>query len=123
MPDFVDLVRVESYLGSAVFERGRAYAENGQVLRMRRETDERLDTVRGSVVGNGGLYETSATVLLTSDGQRLFSGGSCTCPMAEDCKHVAALVVAAQTEFTGHAKTAAGRVPPAHPGTTRCARW
>ena len=92
MPDFVDLSRVESYLGRPTFERGRAYADNGQVLRMRRDTHDRIETVRGAVVGQGGLYETTASVLLTGDGQRLFSGGNCTCPMVEDCKHVAALV-------------------------------
>ncbi len=109
MTDSFDLARVEAYLGPAVFARGRAYAENGQVLRIKRETDGRLDTLRGSVVGNGGLYETSATALVTSDGQRLFSGGYCTCPMMEDCKHVAALVLAAHAQADTTADDGRGR--------------
>ncbi|MDP1795142.1 MAG: hypothetical protein Q8K63_13485, partial [Acidimicrobiales bacterium] len=98
MTDFADLARVKSYIGRTTFERGRAYAENAQVLRIKRESDGRIDTLRGAVVGKGGLYDTSASWLITSDGQRLFSGGYCTCPMVEDCKHVAALVIAAQAQ-------------------------
>ncbi|MEY2471570.1 MAG: hypothetical protein QOK28_899 [Actinomycetota bacterium] len=95
MNEFADLARVEAYLGPSVFARGRAYAENGQVLRIQRESQGQFDRLRGSVVGNGGLYETSAVVLMSRDGGRVFSGGECTCPMMEDCKHVAALIVAA----------------------------
>ncbi len=96
--EFVDLRRVESYLGSTVFARGRDYADKGHVLRLKRESDGRIDIVRGSVVGKGGLYETDASVLVTTDGQRLFSGGNCSCPMVEDCKHVVALCIVANRD-------------------------
>jgi superfamily II DNA or RNA helicase len=95
MTDFVHLPAVERYLGPAVFSRGRAYAENGQVLRIRRERKGQVEELRGAVVGNGGLYQTSAFVLIGRDGTQNFGGGQCTCPMVEDCKHVAALVIAA----------------------------
>ncbi len=95
MTDFVQLAQVERYLGPAVFSRGRAYADNGQVLRIKRDLRGQAEELRGAVVGNGGLYQTSAYVLIGRDGQRQFGGGQCTCPMAEDCKHVAALVIAA----------------------------
>ncbi len=96
MTDFADLAQVERYLGQAVFARGRAYAENGQVLRVLRVPEGQADSLRGSVLGKGGLYDTSAFVFVGRDnGARIFGGGSCSCPMGEDCKHVAALVIAA----------------------------
>ncbi|HVV38358.1 MAG TPA: DEAD/DEAH box helicase [Acidimicrobiales bacterium] len=95
MSAFADLAQVESYLGPSVYARGRAYADNGQVMRIRRESERQLERLRGSVVGNGGLYDTTAVTLIVRDGRRMFTGGTCSCPMVEDCKHVAALVIAA----------------------------
>jgi superfamily II DNA or RNA helicase len=118
MEPFADLGAVEAYLGSSVFARGRAYAHNNQVLRMRRETEGQLEKLIGSVVGQGGLYETKAYVLVGRDGRRNFGGGDCTCPMAEDCKHVAALVIAASTPDAPTAAAAA-----AGAATRRTAAW
>nr|MBA2607425.1 helicase [Actinomycetota bacterium] len=95
MTDSAQLARVEAYLGSTVFARGRAYAEAGQVLRVNRARGERDEVLRGAVVGKGGLYQTSAYFVVTREGPLVFTGGDCTCPMVEDCKHVAALVIAA----------------------------
>ncbi|HVT76064.1 MAG TPA: hypothetical protein VHD87_03460, partial [Acidimicrobiales bacterium] len=95
MSAFADLAQVESYLGPSTYGRGRAYADNGQVMRIRRESERQLERLRGSVVGNGGLYDTTAVTLVVRDGRRMFTGGTCSCPMVEDCKHVAALVIAA----------------------------
>src|SRR5690349_1194834 len=100
MTDFADLNQVEAYLGREVFARGRAYAANGHVLRMRVESERGGELLRGAVVGNGGLYETSAYVIIGRDGRRNFAGGTCSCPVGEDCKHVAALIIAAGSNAT-----------------------
>jgi superfamily II DNA or RNA helicase len=109
MTDRLPLHQVEGYLGRDVFARGRAYADEGQVLRVLRSTHDRVETVRGSVVGKSGLYETKAYFLTGRGGEVRFGGGECTCPMVEDCKHVAALVIAA--ERGGTAVTMHGSKP------------
>jgi superfamily II DNA or RNA helicase len=112
MTEFANLAQVEAYLGPATYARGRTYAQNGQVLRISRDSKPKIDTVRGSVVGNGGLYETTAFVVVTRDEQRVFGVGQCTCPMAEDCKHVAALVIAAVAQDTPAPAAARNRLRP-----------
>ena len=59
------------------------------------EWDSDTETLTGSVVGQGALYDTAA--FFTSDGGGLlgFDDGECTCPVGYNCKHVAAIVIAA----------------------------
>lgn len=72
----------------------------------------------GSVRGNGGHTYTT-TVQLSSDLVDVWSVtiGLCSCPMKVDCKHVAAVLVAA----TGSTKTRAQRQSPAAPPLARSA--
>jgi len=95
MTDSTQLAQVEAYLGGRVFARGRAYAKSGHVLHVNRERGERGEVLRGAVVGTAGPYQTSAHFVVTREVGRVFTGGDCSCPMVEDCKHVAALVIAA----------------------------
>ena len=88
----VDLADVEEALGTTVYDRGADYARRNQVLRMR--WDEAELALRGSVIGKGGLYQTSA--YFADDGEDLlFEQGQCSCPVGFNCKHVAALVIVA----------------------------
>ena len=89
----VDLSEVATAVGSRSFDRGRAYARAARVAVV--EWDPEDGTLTGSVAGNGGLYETVAFFVGDSAGALEFEDGECTCPVGYNCKHVAALVIAA----------------------------
>ncbi|HEY2699292.1 MAG TPA: DEAD/DEAH box helicase [Pseudonocardiaceae bacterium] len=92
VPGPVDLVAVEEVVGATFYDRGVDYARRNQVLRMRwNHADVAL---HGSVIGKGGLYETSA-YFVDDDDEFVFEQGECGCPVGFNCKHVAALVIAA----------------------------
>jgi superfamily II DNA or RNA helicase len=84
---------VEAAVGSLSFSRGRAYARSGRVLAL--EWDEADGTLTGSVVGRGGVYNTAAFFVADRDGALELDEGECTCPVGYNCKHVAAIVIAA----------------------------
>jgi hypothetical protein len=88
-----DLSGVEAAVGTRSFQRGRTYARAGRVRALAWDDDD--ETLTGSVVGNGALYETAAFFASEPDGVLAFGEGRCTCPVGYDCKHVAALVIAA----------------------------
>ncbi|MGO9751482.1 MAG: SNF2-related protein [Solirubrobacteraceae bacterium] len=88
----VELSEVEAAIGSASFKRGRGYARGHRVLAMKWDPDD--ETLSGSVVGDGAIYSTAAS-FAGGDGELAFDEGECTCPVGYNCKHVAALVIAA----------------------------
>ena len=103
-----DLSEVEAVVGTRSFQRGRAFARSGRVRDIAWNADD--ETLTGSVVGNGGLYETAAFFAREPDGVPTFGEGECTCPVGYDCKHVAALVIAASTKGLSFRPT--GRMRP-----------
>ena len=105
----VDLSAVEGTVGSRSFARGRDYARGNRVLAIAWDAD--TETLTGSVVGQGALYDTAA--FFTSDGGGLlrFDDGECTCPVGYNCKHVAAIVIAA-SDGHGNDRLRGGRHPP-----------
>lgn len=105
----VDLSTVERTIGSRSFKRGRDYARGNRVLAI--EWDADTETLTGSVVGQGALYDTAA--FFASDGGGLlgFDDGECTCPVGYNCKHVAAIVIAA-SDGHGSDRLRGGRRPP-----------
>jgi len=100
-----DLSDVEAVIGTRAFQRGRSYARGGRVRNIVWDADD--ETLTGSVVGNGALYETVAFFASEPDGVLAFGEGECTCPVGYDCKHVAALVIAASSQR--QARRSAGR--------------
>jgi superfamily II DNA or RNA helicase len=88
-----ELSGVEATVGSRSFERGRAYARRGRVAEV--EWDPEATTLTGSVVGHGGLYDTAAFFVGGRDGALELESGECSCPVGYNCKHVAAIVIAA----------------------------
>jgi superfamily II DNA or RNA helicase len=90
----LELPELEAAVGSAAFERGRGYARGGRVLAL--EWDELEDALSGTVLGNGALYQTTAYFTHEPGSGLTFAEGECSCPVAYDCKHVAALVLAAR---------------------------
>jgi superfamily II DNA or RNA helicase len=114
----IDLSEVESAVGSRSFERGRAYARCGRVATVEWAPDG--EALTGSVVGQGALYDTAAFFVGGGDGALEFEDGECTCPVGYNCKHVAAIVIAATdargarrpTRHLRLAKQAAAPQPP-----------
>jgi superfamily II DNA or RNA helicase len=88
----VELAEVEAAVGQSSFERGRGYARN-RVVTIKWDPD--AETLMGSVVGQGALYDTAAFFAADPDGALAFDDGECTCPVGYNCKHVAAIVIAA----------------------------
>jgi uncharacterized Zn finger protein len=87
---------VRRLVDSGTFARGSAYADGGAVLEHRWiEGDVRL---LGAVKGSGrNSYVTSVTIARSVAGEVIDIGGSCSCPVAFNCKHVVALVLTAES--------------------------
>jgi superfamily II DNA or RNA helicase len=104
----IDLESSLPQLGVDAFHLGMAYAREGRVIRCLWDPDAccLLGSVRGS---RGRTYTT--TVQLSEEDTDIWAVefGECSCSMQLDCKHVAAIVVAA----AGVTKPRAQRTPPA----------
>jgi superfamily II DNA or RNA helicase len=92
----IDLSEIQETVGPRPFKRGRDYARGKRVMGV--EWDADTATLTGSVVGNGALYETAAFFDDDDEGVLRFADGECTCPVGYNCKHVAAIVIAATDE-------------------------
>jgi len=91
---FFDLTDIEMAVGSKSFERGRTYARQGRVMSF--EWDSYTAALDGSVLGQRQLYATTAFFDFDDEeGTLRFLEGDCSCPRRYNCKHVAAIVVAA----------------------------
>ncbi|HEY2937536.1 MAG TPA: DEAD/DEAH box helicase [Gaiellaceae bacterium] len=88
-----ELYEVEIAVGPRSYDRGRAYARGGRVLKLAWDAD--AEALTGAVLGQGALYDTTAFFAPESDGGLRFEEGECSCPVGYNCKHVAALVIAA----------------------------
>lgn len=76
---------IEAAVGTRSFDRGRAYAKKGRVLRV--EWDPNTRALSGSVVGTGAVYATTAFFDSVGDGEIAFEDGECSCPIGYNCKH------------------------------------
>ena len=90
----IDLSEVRQEVGSKSFQRGRAYARAQRVAAV--DWDPSELTLQGTVIGTAP-YVTTA-YFASVDGGLAFDGGECTCPVGYDCKHVAAILIAAAGE-------------------------
>ena len=94
----VDLSALRGSFSAAAFDRGRGYANSGRVLSLVWDADG--GALSASVVGNGAQYETFA--YFDDDGAAAeFVEGECSCPIGFNCKHVAAIVIAAVEQRGG----------------------
>ncbi|MCL9759965.1 SNF2-related protein [Frankia sp. AiPa1] len=107
----IDRNRVRAVVGEATFRRGEQYARRGAVAEVSWQPSG--NTLIGRVAGsNGKRYSTTAYFVEGDQAHPWqFRGGNCSCPMALDCKHTAALVLAAAqaASLTAVAKPAAER--------------
>jgi hypothetical protein len=79
--------KIQNWVGGTYAQRGRSYFRNGHVLEMR----WRGDVLTGKV--QGSEYEPyTVRIKFVRNGNGI--EGDCSCPMAYDCKHVAALLYA-----------------------------
>ena len=99
----VDLGIVDA-VGTASYTMGAQYARQRAVVQMRWDPSERA--LFGTVRGRGGLYTTAAYF---DESSSEFELGQCSCPVRFNCKHVAALVLAALD--SRHPPAAPGRSP------------
>lgn len=82
-------------VGHAAFARGVQYALNGAVTEFWWDAEDEL--LGGLVTGSGfNKYETFARFTVGSETEATFVRGYCNCPVAYNCKHTAALILAAQ---------------------------
>ena len=92
----IALDRAAARLGPDAFRRGNAYVREGRVLNCQWNPD--AGTLAGTVRGNRSRpYVTNVWLSRGPAHSWGLVGGRCSCPMQVDCKHVAALVIAAGT--------------------------
>jgi len=90
----IDVDSTFDVLPADTWRRGVSYAREGRVLSC--VWDPNLHKLFGGVRGNKGRTYTTAVQLLPADTDTWdVEGGFCSCPMQVNCKHVAAIVVAA----------------------------
>ena len=90
-------------VGAPAFARGLAYAKGGKVTWLTSDPERRV--LYAEVQGTDPTpYQT--LVQVGDPGGKRLSSGRCTCPVAVDCKHVAAVLVAARDELTPLSRTA-----------------
>lgn len=93
-------------VGADAYQRGRAYANEGRVTDL--AVNERQGTLFASVHGKRRTpYKTLVSVASDLLGEISSAHGNCTCPVGHDCKHAAAVMIAAGPVGGGNA-TAAG---------------
>jgi superfamily II DNA or RNA helicase len=103
-PPLADSV-IRRSVGHEAFRRGAAYASEGRVPDI--ACSRTFDQFEATVIGSGGrLYQTIAAYDAGSD--RWW--GDCSCPVGEDCKHVAAVLLTARDRLA-RTPTAAARAP------------
>ena len=103
----IDLESALGLLGADTYRRGVAYAREGRVLRCLWDPD--VHNLVGNVRGSQGRTYTTTVQLLSVDTDTWsVESGFCSCPVQVNCKHVAAIVIAA----AGATKMRAQPTPP-----------
>lgn len=103
----IDLESALGLLGADSYRRGVAYAREGRVLRCQWDPD--IHNLVGNVRGSQGRTYTTTVQLSPLDTDTWgIESGFCSCPVHVNCKHVAALVIAA----AGATKMRAQPTPP-----------
>ena len=92
----VDECVLVAVAGVDAFRRGKDYATRGLVVQpsLQRNGQLLIGQVRG---GSPRPYATTATIGTASNGELASFRGRCSCPVATNCKHAVALVLAARS--------------------------
>ena len=99
MPDAAPLVDVRDMVrlvGQGSFQRGREYARDAAVSEI--EWDDETGLLSSTVRGSGeNVYRCHIELAPARDGYHRPVSGNCSCPVAADCKHVAATLLECNT--------------------------
>ncbi len=111
----IDLDSTINVLAADTWRRGVAYAQEGRVLRCLWDADGHhlFGTVRGN---HGRTYTTTVRLLPADTDTYMLERGFCSCPVQMNCKHVAAIVIAATGATTMRTPTTP---PPPAPAAWR----
>ncbi|WP_340294528.1 SWIM zinc finger family protein, partial [Aquipuribacter hungaricus] len=102
--DAIDDDAVRAVVGDDTFRRGAEYARAGRVQRL---TGSGGGALLGEVRGSGNtVYSTLVTPFAPRPGNPRRWTSRCSCPVASDCKHAVAVLVAARTGAVGAADEA-----------------
>jgi len=89
----VDVVDISRLVGRTSFQRGQSYSRGGAVDEISWDPESRR--LSGLVRGSGAQhYRVRVSLAETGGDFASPSSSACSCPMAFDCKHVAALILA-----------------------------
>ncbi|AMM20607.1 hypothetical protein AX769_11240 [Frondihabitans sp. PAMC 28766] len=114
MPEAVPLVDATDILrlvGPAAFERAKEYVRRLRVVDTEWDADRHM--MLGHVLGSDTVPYESTARLTQSHGQYSRPGlSTCTCPVATDCKHVAAMLLAANAASAREQLVQAGLAGP-----------
>ncbi len=88
----LDPADIQALVGQVTFGRAREYARS-RVLEL--DWDPYELVLRGQVQGQGRVYSTVARFQAGPQGRLRLASGTCSCPMVIQCKHVAAIALAA----------------------------
>ncbi|WP_418607265.1 SWIM zinc finger family protein [Georgenia sp. SUBG003] len=102
-PDLPGEDQILLAVGPQAFARGIGYARSGKVSWLTSDPERRV--LYAEVQGTDAHPYQTLVQVGDAHGARL-STGRCTCPVAVDCKHVAAVLVAARDELTPLSRTA-----------------
>lgn len=88
----IDDREIRRVVGGGAFERGRGYATEGRVTGVSWDAESGILT--GAVRGSGRrAYTTTVRLAALPEGGRRVVATGCSCPVALECKHVAALLL------------------------------
>lgn len=100
-PPLVDVADIVRLVGDASFRRGQAYSRGGAVESL--EWDAEAGRLTARVAGSGAIpYTARVDLARAANGRSRPTTSSCSCPMTFDCKHIAAILVSANTEHLRH---------------------
>lgn len=105
--------QLEHLLPVAYVERGRRYLKDGHVLSIDQRADKGV--ISGRVRGSGARMYQVVVQIDDSAGPRISIRGHCSCPVGWNCKHVAAVLLAANAETEGPETQLPRRLRPAPP--------
>ncbi len=107
----VDDATIQRKTSRRELEAGRAYAARGRVRNLAVTEGGRI--LRAETQGSAAKPYRQQVTLLEERGGRLSFDGACTCPVGHNCKHVAAVLIAARSKWVPDPPMA--RIEPAPP--------
>ncbi|AMM32018.1 DNA/RNA helicase [Sinomonas atrocyanea] len=92
----VDVAGMVARIGAAAMSRAHAYARDGRVENLAWHPD--ISEMTAQVFGTAEEPYEVGVYLKPQQATYRYAGGWCTCPIAADCKHIGAVVLAANTQ-------------------------